>query len=39
MTIDFWIALWTLLLWSSMGAFGLLGIYILAGLIHGLGRE
>ena len=37
--MEFWIALWTVLLWSSMAAFGLVGVYILAGLFRTLGGK
>ena len=39
MSIDGWVSLWTVLLWLSAGAFGLVTIYVLYGLIRGLRRS
>lgn len=36
--MDFWIGLWTVLLWASAGAFGLVTLYILVGALARLFR-
>lgn len=36
--MDFWITLWTALLWTSAIAFGLVGLYIVAGAVKKLLR-
>lgn len=39
MSVEAWITLWSLVLWASMSALGLLAIYILLGFIRGLRNE
>ena len=34
--MEFWITLWTLLLWASIAAFALVGAYILFGAFRSL---
>ncbi len=34
--MEFWIGLWTFLLWASAAAFGLVTVYILAGALRTL---
>ena len=36
MSIDSWVSLWSVLLWLSAGAFGLVTIYVLVGFIRRL---
>lgn len=36
--MDFWVTLWTLLLWGSAGAFALVTLYILSGALARLFR-
>ena len=36
MTLDGWVTLWTVLLWVSAGAFGLVTIYVLYGFVRRL---
>jgi len=37
--MSFWIALWSLLLWSSVAAFGGVTLFILAGLLRSALRK
>ena len=39
MSIDGWVALWTILLWMSAGAFGLVTIYVLSGFVRNLRKS
>lgn len=34
--MDFWVSLWTVLLWTSAGAFGLIALFILYGFVRRL---
>jgi hypothetical protein len=34
--MDFWVTLWTVLLWASTIAFGLVSLYIVAGAVKKL---
>ena len=34
--MDFWVGLWTVLLWASAGAFALVTLYIVASAIRNL---
>lgn len=36
MTLEGWVALWTVLLWVSAGAFGLVTIYVSWGFVRRL---
>jgi len=36
MSVDDWVTLWTVLLWVSAGAFGLVTIYVLCGFVRRL---
>jgi hypothetical protein len=39
MSMESWVTLWIILLWLSAGAFGLVTIYVLGGLLRRFGKS